>query len=260
MKFLRVAFPLLLLAASLCFSAVAEKLIHALRPQFGCAGTGLNLTGVSCTSWQLAVETHNLRDWPSVPTACESYFGNYMLGGHYRNDSRVVVDEAIKYALDFKSSSPRGIDIWIFDIDETSLSNLPYLSQHGFGVEPINHVLFAEWILKGSAPPLPETLKLYNVLIKLGIKVVFLSDRTEKFSASTAQNLKRAGYHTWHKLILRNPKTNGTELQHKSDVRDMLQRNEYRIVGNIGDQWSDILGSPEGERTFKLPDPMYYIS
>uniref|UniRef100_A0A0E0FHG0 Acid phosphatase n=1 Tax=Oryza nivara TaxID=4536 RepID=A0A0E0FHG0_ORYNI len=31
------------------------------------------------------------------------------------------------------------------------------------------------------------------------------------------------------------------------------------IIGNIGDQWSDLLGSPEGRRTFKLPNPAYYI-
>ena len=33
----------------------------------------------------------------------------------------------------------------------------------------------------------------------------------------------------------------------------------YRIVGNMGDQWSDLTGAPEGDRTFKVPDPMYYV-
>ncbi|WOK92534.1 acid phosphatase 1-like [Canna indica] len=46
----------------------------------------------------------------------------------------------------------------------------------------------------------------------------------------------------------------------KSSERAKLVESGLRIVGNIGDQWSDILGSPEGDRTFKLPDPMYYIS
>lgn len=40
----------------------------------------------------------------------------------------------------------------------------------------------------------------------------------------------------------------------------MLEQNGYRIVGNIGDQWSDILGTNTGYRTFKLPDPMYYVA
>jgi hypothetical protein len=27
----------------------------------------------------------------------------------------------------------------------------------------------------------------------------------------------------------------------------------------MGDQWSDLTGAPEGDRTFKVPDPMYYV-
>ena len=33
----------------------------------------------------------------------------------------------------------------------------------------------------------------------------------------------------------------------------------YRIHGNSGDQWSDLLGSAMAARSFKLPNPMYYI-
>ena len=46
----------------------------------------------------------------------------------------------------------------------------------------------------------------------------------------------------------------------KSGERKKLEENGYRIIGNIGDQWSDLLGTNTGNRTFKLPDPMYYIS
>jgi len=43
-------------------------------------------------------------------------------------------------------------------------------------------------------------------------------------------------------------------------MRENLLRQGYRIVGIIGDQWSDLLGDHRGEsRTFKLPNPMYYI-
>lgn len=53
-------------------------------------------------------------------------------------------------------------------------------------------------------------------------------------------------------------KTNS--LVFKSGERKKLVEQGYRIIGNTGDQWSDLLGSPEGNRTFKLPDPMYYIA
>jgi len=51
-----------------------------------------------------------------------------------------------------------------------------------------------------------------------------------------------------------------TAVEYKSTERKKLEKNGYRIIGNIGDQWSDLMGTPTGNRTFKLPDPMYYIS
>lgn len=57
--------------------------------------------------------------------------------------------------------------------------------------------------MKGEAPALPESLKLYNKLVSLGIKVVFLTGKGEDERNVTVANLKKVGYHTWEKLILR---------------------------------------------------------
>lgn len=46
---------------------------------------------------------------------------------------------------------------------------------------------------------------------------------------------------------------------YKSERRAELEAQGYRIHGNSGDQWSDLLGSPMAVRSFKLPNPMYYI-
>lgn len=51
----------------------------------------------------------------------------------------------------------------------------------------------------------------------------------------------------------------GSAVVYKSKKRKELEDAGYKIWGNIGDQWSDLLGSNPGDRTFKLPDPMYYI-
>lgn len=55
-----------------------------------------------------------------------------MLGFQYRQDSKLVAREAYVYAKTLNLTGD-GTDIWVFDIDETSLSNLPYYAQHGFG-------------------------------------------------------------------------------------------------------------------------------
>ncbi|XP_034695738.1 acid phosphatase 1-like [Vitis riparia] len=132
--------------------------------------------------------TLSAHDLAPGPPTCR-YVGNYMLGTQYRDDSRLVVYEAIAYAESLKLVGD-GKDVWVFDIDETTLSNLPYYVDNGLG---------------GSS----ET---------------------------------------------------GTALVYKSNKRKMLEQNGYRIVGNIGDQWSGILGTNTGYRTFKLPDPMYYVA
>lgn len=115
--------------------AVANQ-IHPLRPQSGFGG--YYVAGVSCLSWRLGVETNNIIGWKTVPEECEGYVGNYLLGGQYRKDSKVVTYEAYEYA---KSLRVRKKDLWIFDIDETSLSNLPYYAKHGFGYVTTQSIL-----------------------------------------------------------------------------------------------------------------------
>jgi hypothetical protein len=107
-------------------------LIHALRPLLGSGGELGSRGGVACDSWVLGVEAHNVRDWKTVPANCEGYVGHYMLGSHFRRDSKIVIDEALAYVETLKLAG-NGKEIWVFDIDETTLSNLPYYAKHGFG-------------------------------------------------------------------------------------------------------------------------------
>lgn len=87
-----------------------------------------------CLSWRLSVETNNLRDWKLVPKECAAYVRTYMEGGQYRRDCDAMADDAIQFAKSVKVRGD-GKDIWIFDIDETALSNLPFYARPdvGFG-------------------------------------------------------------------------------------------------------------------------------
>ncbi|XP_015572819.1 stem 28 kDa glycoprotein isoform X2 [Ricinus communis] len=197
-------FQLLFLAIILATSHGSEMgvphQIHLLRPQSGTAGH--HVPGVSCLSWRLGVETNNIIGWTTVPAECEGYVGHYMLGHQYRKDSKIIADEAFLYAKSLELSGD-GKDIWVFDIDETTLSNLPYYAEHGFGAEPYNSTLFNKWVVTSKAPALPESLSLYKRLLSLGIKIVFITGRTEDQRTVTTNNLKKAGYHTWMKLVLK---------------------------------------------------------
>lgn len=87
-------------------------------------------TQVSCTSWRLGVEANNLIKWKTVPAACQEYVADYLLGDQYRSDSKTVCREAYFYA---KTLNITARDVFVFDIDDTTLSNLQYFANHGFG-------------------------------------------------------------------------------------------------------------------------------
>jgi hypothetical protein len=122
--------PFLYLATILETTQLIPNNLHLLRPHSGIPGH--HLEGVNCLSWRLAVETDNIQDWDVVPSECENYIGNYMLGQQYRDDCQFVADAAYDYAKNLTLAGD-GMDIWVFDIDETTLSNLPYYAENGLG-------------------------------------------------------------------------------------------------------------------------------
>lgn len=69
--------------------------------------------------------------------------------------------------------------------------------------EPMNVTLFIEWMSKSKAPALPASLNLYRELLSLGFKIVLLTGRPEEWKMSTVNNLKKVGYHSWEKIILK---------------------------------------------------------
>lgn len=87
---------------------------------------------LECTSWRVAAEAGNLNPWNTIPQECAGYVKNYMTGVEYLMDLQRVSEEARVYASTVKLGGD-GKDVWIFDIDETLLSNLPYYAEHGYG-------------------------------------------------------------------------------------------------------------------------------
>jgi hypothetical protein len=67
-----------------------------------------------------------------VPKECAEYVKEYMTGKGYVYDLEIVSNEAGEFAKSIQLKDD-GLDAWIFDIDETLLSNLPYYSAHGYG-------------------------------------------------------------------------------------------------------------------------------
>ncbi|OMO52194.1 Acid phosphatase (Class B) [Corchorus olitorius] len=214
---------------------------------------------LQCTSWRFSVETNNLSPWKTIPVECGAYVKDYMMGRGYKVDLERVSNEAGVYAKSVELNGD-GKDVWVFDIDETLLSNLPYYAEHGYGLEAFDPVQFDKWVSSGIAPAIEPSLKLYEKVLDLGFKVFLLTGRSEEQRSVTIENLTRVGFHSWDKLVLRDSEDHGKLAKiFKSEKRSKMVEEGYRILGNSGDQWSDLLGSCPAIRSFKLPNPMYYI-
>ncbi|KAG7556393.1 Acid phosphatase plant [Arabidopsis suecica] len=220
---------------------------------------GLTINYHNCRSWHLGVETSNIIDFDTVPANCKDYVEDYLITSkQYQSDSKTVCKEAYFYAkgLALKNDT---VNVWIFDLDDTLLSSIPYYAKYGYGTQNTAPGAYWSWLRSGeSTPGLPETLHLYTNLLELGIEPVIISDRWKRLSEVTLENLKAAGVTKWKHLIFKPNHSKLPEVVYKSAVRKSLVEKGYNIVGNIGDQWADLVEDTPG-RVFKLPNPLYYV-
>ncbi|XP_072965711.1 acid phosphatase 1-like [Typha angustifolia] len=210
---------------------------------------------VYCESWRFAAETDDLLKWNTTPKECMEYVKSYISMGQYELDLFFVAKRALEYAKTLRLAGG-GKDIWIFDIDETLISTI---GQPGSKV-PTEFVTESS---AGSEIPraLPSILWLYNELRALGFEIVIMSIRLQDQRNATVNQLLNAGYNnSWAALILRgNYDLENPVTFFKADMRGQLSELGYIIHGNVGDQWSDMWGPPMARRSFKLPNPMYYV-
>ncbi|KAK9905989.1 hypothetical protein M0R45_000115 [Rubus argutus] len=144
-----------------------------------------------CESWRMNVELHNIREFQVVPEECIGYIGTYVTSTQYKVDSERAIEECVEYLSTSCNLKKDGRDAWIFDIDDTLLSTVPFYKRHHSGREHLR--------------------------------------------SATINNLVNVGFYGWTSLILSN-------------------------WGILGDQYSSIEGLPRTKRTFKLPNPLYYVS
>ena len=146
----------------------------------------------------------------------------------------------------------------VLDIDETSMTNFCELRREDYG---FILTAFNKWLgSPESAMPIPGTLRLYNKARAAGIEVFFITGRADELRDATAKNLETAGYKGWKGLALRvGPQKQMATVAYKSEERKKIVDAGYRIVLNMGDQWSDLNGDARGEVSVKLPNPFYYL-
>jgi len=176
----------------------------------------------------------------------------YHTSDKYIQDMDKIIDDAL---LNLRMMEIPKNAAFVFDIDETSLSNLKYELDYNFGYDPKN---WDKWVNEATAPAIKPVKRFYDSLIKKNIHVIFITGRSSEQYEVTVKNMRDVGYTTYDSIICKSPVFKGKKaVEFKSEVRKELSK-KYKIIGSIGDQWSDLLGGWTIMQ-IKLPNYMYFI-
>ena len=188
---------------------------------------------------------------------------DYVDSGRYEAEVAAVVEQARAY---LQSRAAQGGELAIvLDIDETSLSNLPSLRANDWGFivggpceVPAGPCGLVAWIASARSEPIKPVLALTRLARERGVAVFFLTGRPERLREATERNLRAAGYEWTGVLLKPDAMRTKSAVEQKAAERKKLVEQGYTIVVNIGDQLSDLDGG-FAERTYKLPNPFYFV-
>lgn len=199
---------------------------------------------------------------PANLTLLKQSINTYVATGEYGRDMTRVAADANKY---LERRIPRGIPKYnktakkmavIFDIDETTLSNLRHIQSQDYGYLS---KIWNDWVLEGQATAIYPVQAAYLTALNAKVDIIFITGRSPDQAAATEKNLREVGYESWTKIYYKPADWGQSSRGFKTETRRQLAADGYLIIANIGDQDSDLLGG-HSERVFKLPNPFYYVN
>jgi predicted secreted acid phosphatase len=189
---------------------------------------------------------------PKQPATPEEIV-EYKESGEWDADITAVVDRATVYLRDHLDDARKPA--MVLDVDDTSLSSYDCLKRVDFDRDAVGQSCPAA----ADMPAIPQTLALFRYARSERVSVFFVTGRRERLRSATVANLRDEGFRgTWTLTMRPNKQRRSQRAGWKARVRRSLARRGYRVIVNVGDQWSDLRGGG-ADRTFKLPNPMYTI-
>ncbi len=102
-----------------------------------------------------------------------------------------------------------------------------------------------------------QTAELLDWARKKGFAIFFVTGRPESLRAATIRNLVRNGI-AYDGLYLRADKDNRSAIDVKTEIRRKIELMGFKVVVNIGDQVSDLVGGYAVDCE-KLPNKIYFV-
>lgn len=179
-----------------------------------------------------------------------------------------IATEKLKSYLKTPHQKPYSI---VLDLDETVLDNSPYQAENIARGRSYSSKTWDEWVNMKKAKAVPGAKEFLEFADKNGVKIYYISDRTESQLDATIENLKLEGIpvQSRENVLLKN----------KDDKSGKVNRREYvkehtDLIMLFGDNLSDFdlfssksieeregkveeLSKEFGDRFIIFPNPMY---
>jgi len=209
--------------------------------------------------------------------------GTFADSSYYAKEARSVASSGKRY-LATRHHGTHKTKAILLDVDDTTLATYNYEIVSNWAYNPTTNATYVNGQL---FPAVPGMVDMVTAAEREGYAVIYLTGRPQTQEAATLGNLTAdgvgvdAGYPKPTALsdgedgLFTKPavadypdylKTacaadaNGscTTIHYKSATRAHIESLGYDIVGNFGDQYSDLDGG-YADKTFKLPNPSYYL-
>lgn len=184
----------------------------------------------------------------------------YQEKGEYASDLQTQVDKARQYLALRITENNQKTDkqklAIVLDIDETTLSNYQFMKNNNFG-GPFK--AFDDNLKTHVLPSIKPMKALYKFAKQNKVAIFFVTGRRPNVKTATISNLKKSGYNLWQGIYFKPQNySQSSVIPFKASMRQKIAAKGYTIVESIGDQLSDLKGG-YAEKTYKLPNPFYYI-
>jgi hypothetical protein len=185
--------------------------------------------------------------------------------GAYAKQMHRIENRAERYLARRDRMAKQRNKAIVLDIDDTTLNTYNYEIYSNFVYDPTTN---ADFVNAAAFPAVFGMPRLVHEAKADGYTIFFLTGRPTSQMSGTVTNLTKVGYpmvpadHIFLKDLtdpwLSSCAPNCTTTQYKSLTRQHIQSLGFRIIGNFGDQFSDLRGGFAARR-FKIPNPMYFL-
>jgi predicted secreted acid phosphatase len=220
-----------------------------------------------------------------------NYYGDPLGTGTFGNDSNYANEASSAAAagarwLSARSDAVKGEKAIVLDVDDTTLATWNYEIFSNWAFNPTTNATF---VLGQLFPAVPGMVQMVSDAAGEGYAVFYLTGRPQTQEDATRGNLTSDGVGVDAGYPAPTTLSNGedglftkpavadypdylktacaaeiaagktcTTVHYKSATRAHIESLGYEIVGNFGDQFSDLEGG-HADRTFKLPNPNYFL-